>query len=146
MMQVLQNTAESIPETLTSAVTVMFNSPTEMLSYTGAILGAKHLGIERFPWLLSNDEQKNMQIMAKIFEKSKEQYDKKGTDEAKNVVEITDKELHEIYNQILNTMGMGKFFLRRGYWLWKKWDQFKQRKEYKQKELAGLSENNEKSM
>jgi hypothetical protein len=158
MMQGLQNSAEWLPESVTSAVSVMFNSPTEMISFTGAILGANNLGVERFPWLLSNDEQKNIQIMAKIVEKSTEQYGRhlektadpkpEGTAADKKpketFVEITNEELHKIYNPMINTMGLGKFFLRQGIRLWKKWDQFKQRKQYKQKPSAELTDGTNK--
>jgi hypothetical protein len=46
----------------------MFNSPTEMISFTGGILGANNLGIEKYPWLLSTDEQKNAQLLGLIFQ------------------------------------------------------------------------------
>jgi ribosomal protein S17E len=135
-----------IPETVTSAVSVMFNAPTEMISFTGAILGANNLGLERFPWLMSNDEQKNLQIMAKIFEKSSKQHENIIGGGQGHLEEITDAELHKIYNPILRTMGIGRFFVRKGIWLWKKWDQFKQRNEYKKKESGALSEHNPNSM
>jgi hypothetical protein len=148
LMQGLTMAAPGVPEQLTSAVSVMVNAPTEMLSFTGAIIGANSWGFERFPWLLSNDEQKNLQIMGKIFEKSTKHYElfKEGNELAAKIVEITDDELHRIYNPILRTMGIGRFFVKRGIWLWKKWDQHKQRGEYKRKELAGLTGNNEKRM
>jgi hypothetical protein len=146
MMQGVTEVASFIPETATSAVSVMFNAPTEMISFTGAIIGANNLGLERFPWLMSNDEQKNLQIMAKIFEKSSKQYENIMREGKDQFEEITDAELHKIYNPFINTMGLGKWFVRKGIWLWKKWDAFKQRNEYKRKELAGLAEYNPKSM
>jgi hypothetical protein len=148
LMQGLTFAAPGIPETYTSAATVMVNAPTEMLSFTGAILGAKHLGLERFPWLMSNDEQKNLQIMAKIFEKSTKQYENiikmKGKEHV-DVEEITDAELHQIYNPFLNTMGLGRFFVRKGIWLWKVWDEWKQKNEHKEGSPI-LSEHNPKGM
>jgi hypothetical protein len=142
MMQGLGIGVPKMPEELTSAVTVMFNSPTEMISFTAAILAANNIGWERCPWLTSNDEQKNIQIMAKIFEKSRDQYEKNN----KELVEITDKELHTIYNPYLTTMRAGKLLTKFGIFLWKKWDRFKERKEYKQNKLAGLTGANEQSL
>jgi hypothetical protein len=43
-------------------------------------------------------------------------------------------------------MGIGKFFVREGIWLWKIWDERKAKDEYEQKKLAGLAEHNPNSM
>ncbi|KAL3088043.1 hypothetical protein niasHS_009329 [Heterodera schachtii] len=85
---------ELISDQMQRIVSIMFNTPTEILSLGAGLLTANHLGNQRIQKWMSTDYHKNKQMVQLIFEKAIEQMQ----DSERKFKDINFKDIYKIYH------------------------------------------------
>ncbi|KAL3106063.1 hypothetical protein niasHT_027162 [Heterodera trifolii] len=83
-----------ISDQMQRIVSIMFNTPTEILSLGAGLLTANHLGNQRYQKWLSTDYHKNKQMVQLIFEKAIEQLQ----DSKRKFKDINFEDIFKIYH------------------------------------------------
>ncbi|KAL3084720.1 hypothetical protein niasHT_031605 [Heterodera trifolii] len=83
-----------ISDQMQRIVSIMFNTPTEILSLGAGLLTANHLGIQRIQKWLSTDYHKNKQMVQLVFEKAIEQLQ----DDERKLKDINFEDIYKIYH------------------------------------------------
>ena len=106
-----------LPEVLVKIVTILINTPTEILSFGVGILTANGIGAEWMEKFLSTDSMKNKQMVRLIFDKSIEQL----KDHKHEFRKIDERQVYEIFHpKLAFTYGFGQGIVNTMNWTSKK--------------------------
>ncbi|CAK5080085.1 unnamed protein product [Meloidogyne enterolobii] len=96
---------------------ILFNPSTQILKFEIGYITANHFGSEFFENFWSTDTIKNKEMIRLIFDRSIKRLNEKN----KNLVEITEKEVYDIYHPKMSvTYGYGKGVVKIMNWMKRK--------------------------